>query len=160
MAFYVEPSDIARMAIDIEDAGQQFYRKLAATGTDEEAKSIFSYLAQQEGQHKIIFGTILQQTAKEQKQQEYVIDIMGQMKTMIDDLRTFVFNAEKTSGTGINLSAAVKLAIHGEEESIRIYSEMKRVLTDTFATVLEKVIGEEQKHFNILLDFQNKLQTG
>jgi len=155
MAFYVEAADIARMAMDIEDAGQQFYNKLAATSADARAKSLFAYLANQEGQHKLIFGTILQQTAQDQKQQEYVIDILGQMKTIIDDLRAFVFNAEKASGTGIDLPAAVTLAIHGESESIRIYSEMGRVLTETFTPVLEKVIAEEQKHFKILQDFQN-----
>jgi rubrerythrin len=160
MAYYAEAADIARMAMDIEDAGQQFYNKLATTSANDEAKSLFSYLAGQEGQHKILFGTILQQTAKEQKQQEYVIDVVGLMKIMIDDIRDFVFSAEKAVGAGIDLSAAVKLAIHGETESIRVYSEMRRVYTNTFTQVLSKIISEEQKHFDILQDFQNKLQTG
>ena len=155
MAFYAEAADIARMAMDIEDAGQQFYTKLAATTPDAHAKSLFTYLAGQEGQHKLIFGTILQQTAQDQKQQEYVIDILGQMKTMVDDLRAFIFNAQNASGSGIDLPAAVTLAIHGESESIRIYGEMKRVLTETFTPILEKIITEEQKHLKILQDFQN-----
>jgi rubrerythrin len=159
MAFYAEAGDIARLAMDIEDAGQQFYNKLASSSTEENAKNLFTYLANQEEQHKLIFGAIMQQTSQEQKQGEYVIDIVGQMRTMIDDLRTFVFNNQVfATGTGIDLPAAVTIAIHAEEESVRIYSEMKRVLTETFAPVLEKIISEEQKHLKILQDFQQTLQ--
>jgi rubrerythrin len=159
MAYFAEASEVARMAMNIEDAGNQFYLKLAATSSDEEAKSLFVYLAKQEEQHKIIFGTILQQTAKEQGQQEYVIDVLGLMKIMLDDIQNFVFNAEKADGGGLDLFAAVKLAIHGETESIRVYREIRRVYTNTFTQVLSKIIDEEQKHYKILSDFQSKLHV-
>jgi rubrerythrin len=158
MAFYAEPGDVAKLAMNIEDAGEQFYRKLADMVRDEKAKSLFSYLADQEEQHKIIFGVIVQE-AKNEKQSEYVIDIMSQMKTGISDLVTFVFPAENNPDINTDIFGALKIAVHAEEESIRIYSEMKRVFINRFTDVLSKVIAEEQKHRKILLDFQNTIPS-
>ncbi len=155
MAFYAQPSDAARLAMDIEDAGEQFYRKLADISRDEKAKSLFSYLADQEAQHKIIFGVMMQE-AKDEKQSEYVIDVMSEMKTGIDDLKTYVFTGG-TPDNNLDIFAALQIAIHAEEESIKIYNEMKRVFIARFSDVLTKIITEEQKHRTILLDFKQTI---
>lgn len=158
MAFYAQSSDIARLAMDIEDAGWQFYRKLAAASEDEKVIKLFTYLADQEIQHKIIFETIARDVQNEQEN-EYVINVIAELETGISDLTTFVFPAHIDPSTHIDMETAIHNAIHAEEESIRVYSEMKRVFIDRFSTVLTKVITEEEQHRTILLDIQKNLPS-
>jgi rubrerythrin len=156
MAYYAQSSDLVRLAMNIEDAGWQYYRKLASASEDEKTIQLFTYLADQEIQHKIIFETIAREAESEQEH-EYVIDVIREMQTGIHDLTTFVFPEHIEPGTHIDMEIALDNAIHAEEESIRVYGEMKRVFIDRFSTVLTKVIAEEQRHREILLDYLKTL---
>jgi rubrerythrin len=154
MSYYVGVHEVARLAVDIEDAGNRFYTHLVQVSHDEKAKKLFLYLAEQETQHKIKFQTIADQAAKTETQAEYVVDIYGLMKAAIDDLQLYVFNEKATGNAYAHLSGAVAIGIHGEEESIRIYGMLKQSLVNKFAPVLEKIIAEEQEHLQFLFDYR------
>lgn len=151
MSFYAQSSDIARLAMDIEDAGWQYYKKLAKISENTKVKELFTYLANQEAEHKIIFDRIARDV-QNQQENEYVINVIAELETGISDLKTFVFPSNIDPSSHIDITVAIQNAIHAEEESIRVYNEMKRVFIDRFATVLTKVITEEEKHRAILLD--------
>jgi rubrerythrin len=153
MAYYAQSADIARLAMDVEDAGWQFYRKLAGVSEDKKVKELFTYLSDQEAKHKIIFGSIVQEVQTEQEN-EYVIDVISEMQTGIRDIKKFIFPSEIDPSAHIDIVVAIQIAIHAEDESIRVYTEMKRVLIDRFSNVLTKVITEEQNHREILLNLQ------
>jgi rubrerythrin len=158
MSYYVGTHEVARLAVDIEDAGNRFYTHLVQVCRDGKAKKLFSYLAEQETQHKIKFQTIADETDKTEIQSEYVIDILGLMKSAIDDLQKYVFNEKAAVNTDLLLSGALAIGIHGEEESIRIYSVLKNSLTNRFAPVLEKIITEEQEHLQFLFDYREVMK--
>lgn len=156
MAFYAQSGDVARLAMDIEDAGWQFYRKLADISADEKVKSLFTYLAHQEAEHKIIFDRIRRE-AENEPENEYVINVISLMQTEINDLKTFVFPEHIDPSAHIDIHLALQIAIHAEEESIRIYSEIQRVFIDRFSDVLTKIVDEEKRHLALLLEFKKTL---
>ena len=156
MAFYAQSADIARLAMEIEDAGWVYYRKLAEASADREVKKIFTYLSDQEVQHKIIFEKISKEVTSQQ-QNEYVIDVVSQLETGISDLTTFVFPEKIDPSSDINIPVAIKIAIHAEDESIGAYSEMKKVFIARFSDVLTRIIQEEEHHRRILLDYLKTL---
>jgi rubrerythrin len=157
MAYYAQSADIARLAMNIEDAGWLFYKKLADVSADKKVKELFQYLAYQEAQHKIIFEQMVHNMQQEQ-QNEYVIDVIRELETGISDLKRFVFPQHIDPSSHIDLTVATEIAIRAEKESIRVYGEMKRVFINRFSSVLTRVIGEEQKHLSILVDFQKNQQ--
>lgn len=156
MAFYAQSTDLVRLAMDIEDAGWQFYKKLADTSEVKKVKELFIYLASQEAEHKIIFNKIAKD-AQNVQENEYVINILAEMETAISDLKMFVFPQKIDPSPHINMTVAIQIALHAEDESIRVYSEMKRVFIDRFSDVLTKVITQEQHHRILLLNLQQTL---
>ena len=149
------PRQIAEMAMGVEEAGEEFYTKLASVLDDQKLKDIFLILSKAELQHRDMFKNIAGSFSGEEDS-EYSIDLPTLMKRYIDKLKEVAFNIKSFSSKPDNVQEALNIAIYTEEEAIRIYTEMYNSFVDKFHDILTKIINEEKKHLGILTDIQAK----
>ena len=137
-------------ALKMEIDGKRFYEKLAAESADNGLKNIFLRLAVDEEKHYQIFlelkegsriATMEDSTALEDSQNVFA-KLMGNregiLKQMQGDLEGYRF--------------AMKM----EADSVRLYEDAARQETnESLKSLLRRIVGEEQKHYNIMENVYN-----
>lgn len=132
-------------AIELELAGQKFYRECADKTEDETGMQMFNFLADAEEEHE----SLLQEEYEKHSGSQYNVG---------DDLEEFgtkkVFSEEVTGGKADGNADdldAINIGINAEMESIELYKSLKNgtddaKLEDLFETILE----QEEKHLSLL----------
>lgn len=149
---------IAEMAMGVEEAGVNFYKTLATVVDDKKLKDIFTALAKAELGHRDTFKNIADSFRKDDFD-EYSINFPMLMKNYIDKIKEATFNMRSFSKNPASIEEAIGIAIHTEQESIRIYTEIKNMFIERFHKIFESIISEERKHLEILTDIKNKINS-
>lgn len=150
------PHQIAEMAMSVEEAGVIFYERLATLVDDPKLKQIFTTLSKAELGHRDTFRGIADSSLKDGLS-EYSVDLSLLMKNHIDKLKEAAFNMRSFSNKPTTIQEALSIAIHIEQEAIRIYTEMRNTFIERFHEVLSGIIEEEKKHSEILHDIKTRL---
>ena len=145
-AFFFSPYKIAEMAMKVEEAGAVFYEILANSVDDRELRSTFMGLSSAELKHRDKFREIAQ-TFNQEDYNEYAVDVSALIQPHLDNLRSAAFNLRRQPS---DMSAALAVAINIEDESIRIYTEIRTIFIEKFHPVLSAIIEEEKKHLKML----------
>jgi rubrerythrin len=136
-------------ALDMEDAGRDYYERLATNATLPGLKSIFTSLAEDERKHFVIF-----QQLKAGHKTEPMPD-----STVIDDVRNIFDKLPRDAAAlrGLHDSLdAYQHAMKLEAESFRLYENAAGQESDAnIKSLLLKIAAEEHKHFNILENLYN-----
>jgi rubrerythrin len=142
--------EILKMAISVEEDGEQFYQKCVAANSEPQVKKIFSKLAQQEREHQNYFKKLLKDfdeadssISREYLYQEITSDYL---KSLVDN-QVFPDEEEATDEIAANLAEAIEVGIEAEKNSILLYQE----LVDTekepqTIKALKKLVEEEKDH--------------
>lgn len=140
-------------AMKLEREGQAFYEKLSARIEQEGVRKIFLWLADDEHKHYEIFRQL-----KEQEKVTAMAD-SNVLEAARDLFEKVLLDENSRSDLKTNLEA-YQLALKAEQESIDLYTRALQEQEDpAIKTVLEKILIEERKHFNVLeniYDFVNK----
>ena len=147
--YQFSPYQIAEFAMGIEEAGMAFYETLAAASDDAKIKSIFTALSKAESGHKAVFKRIAD-SLRNAAPEEYSVDISSLVREDIDSLRDAAFNLRSFPEKPRSIQDAIAVAIHTEEEAIRIYTQMRDTFIERFNEVFSSVLNEEKKHLEIL----------
>ena len=145
--FNFSPYQIAVMAMSIEEAGAAFYEILANSVDDQRLIDMFTNLSKEELKHKEAFSSIAA-FFHQKDLNEYAVDVAMLMQANLNKLKAAVFNMRNQPK---NIREALDIAIHAEEESIRIYTEMYNVYIAKFHAVLLAIIDEEKRHLKKLI---------
>lgn len=146
-----EVSDIFEVAIRIEENGIDFYRHAAQIATDEKAKKMFSYLADEEVKHKTIFKEMLSQIEKHEAPESYPGEYGAYLRDYVDHNVVFTREAMKSElSRAKDTLSAINFAIRNELDSILYYHEIKRFVSESQHASIDKIIDEERKHFETL----------
>lgn len=156
MAYYFKPTEITQLAVDVEESGYRFYRALSEWFTDFKTKSIFIDLANQELDHEKAFKKMGEESENAADESGYVINIGILLQTAIGELKE-AFDLTKVQKEGFDIVKALDLGIAVEDESIRIYSEVKEKFISRFGPILQKIIDEEKNHRLILQELKEKI---
>jgi rubrerythrin len=154
MFYSFAPYQLAEIAMDIEESGIVFYSELAKRTTDENIKKVFTFLSEQEIQHKRSFEIIKNESRKTEDEGEYTIDLLSQMKTIARDIKTSGEKYLTQNPEIFQLSQAFDVGIQTETKSIEAYSLMKKQLIDVFASTLQNIILQEEQHFKTLTELK------
>lgn len=149
--FYFSPSQIAVMAMSVEEEGATFYKILANTVDDQSLIDMFTALSNDELEHKEVFSRIAA-SFRQEDLNEYAVDVAMLMQTNLDKLKAAVLNMRNQPK---NIQEALDIAINVEEESIRVYSEMHDVYIAKFHLVLSAIIDEEKRHLKKLREVKH-----
>lgn len=144
-------NEILDIAVELEEAGYEFYTKCIDKFEDQVIKDLFTFLADEELVHKELFLSMKQ--GDENKKGIFTEEYFLYMKS-IGGGKIFSDENDRDFDEIITVEDAVKKAFHDEKESILLYSELKNHYSgDTEAlALLERIIAEERNHVMKLYD--------
>ena len=151
-------SEIVELGIQIEKNGKDFYNTLVSKSKNQHAKDIFKYLEGEEEKHITAFRKILDAVHKYEPPESYPGEYFAYMSSLAKD---YVFT-KKDKGKEIAKNTksdkeAVDLGIKFEKDSIIFYEEMKKVVPEHQAKMVDKLIEQEKIHLYKLLELKNNL---
>jgi len=148
-------SEIFEFAIQIEENGEKFYRKVAQKIENQGLKKTFNFLADQEVKHKAVFKEMASELDKYEPPESYPGEYFTYLKSYAENL-IFPKELEKDSLSANDITSALDFAIRRELDSILYYQDVKGFISKAFENKIEKIIEEERKHFIQLSEIKMK----
>ncbi len=151
-------TDVVQFAIRIEENGMNFYRYAVQLVKDEEAKKLFSRLADDEAGHKRFFEKLFAGMEKETPPAEgYAGEYDAYLRDYVDNNLIFTDEImEKELRRIKDPIAAIDFALRREMDSIFYYSEVKRFVAPARHGDIDKIIDEERRHVAALSAAKNR----
>lgn len=149
-------AEALKIAVNIEEEGLEFYSVLMKNTRDPKLKEIFSKLASDEKEHLARFQKAYIETASTESRiegcEDYTVDLY--LKYLIE---TGVFakkgEAKKLAMEIKTDTAALKMGIQAEKDSILYYSEAAKNTKHSFGKMaFEQLANEERKHLKLLAE--------
>jgi len=161
MANILSPQEILRIAVKVEERGENLYAALEAKSTDDKLKKIWKYLKEQEENHRQIFQNMLEKVG------DYIVYEFspGEYEAYLKAISSqYIFTQElidkKTKELFTSDEEAIDFAIGVEKDSILTYTTLRGYVLSEKQPVLDKVIDEEKRHFAQLVSFKAELKEG
>lgn len=154
MIEYLNEDEVYRVGICIEQAGLDFYTKMAEKAGDPQTKRVFRKLARDEKEHLAFFESLDLKTAgsmgarpagQDAELSKYVCSIVdgGIFKS--------IGRMEKVARRKFNSESALELALQVEKDAVLYYSEAFRANPKQSAKkALERLINEEKSHVVVI----------
>jgi rubrerythrin len=154
-------AEILDMAIQIENQGIAFYSACMEMVDSSELKEVFTFLIGQERNHRDIFSgmktAFIDVSLPESFAGEYESNVAAFVRGKI--FASPEVGAEKARSLPDAL-AAVDWALEFEQGSIDFYKLIKNNVRASEGADIERIIGEEKRHIDILQGLRRKLNTG
>jgi rubrerythrin len=141
------PGDAMECAIQIEENGETFYRRMAEKFDDPEVKKLFTFLLGEETKHKKTYAKMLSTLDQYQTVENYPEEYYAYLKAYVEKVIFSQKRLEKEMDRIKDKESAIDFAIRAELESILYYEEMKKFVREKDHEIIEKIIEEERKHF-------------
>lgn len=152
-------SDILEFAVRIEENGANFYRYAVQIAKDEEAKEIFSRLADEELNHQKIFGRIFAAMEKTVLPESYAGEYAAYLHNYVDNAVIFTKEALDRELAGVkDTLSALDFALRREQDSILYYHEIKQLVPAAEHAAVDRVIEEERRHFSKLSEIKKRFE--
>jgi len=154
MAHFFHANEIAKVAVEIERKGRQFYLRAAEAAKSEEIKDLFRYLAEEETKHEEIFSALLDRLGKVElpawsNEEEY----STYLNALIDSHALFSGGlAEKYMADAADEDTAIRMAMSFEKDTLLFFLEMKELVPDSEKEAVQSCADEERNHLRILTE--------
>ena len=152
---YLDQGEAFKIAMNLEEEGEKFYRRCARITANTEAKHIFSHLADEERVH---FDTFRDIYGLSRSRKPAVMGSSEEKRQYLAHLvRPGVF-FDLDAVPGVTLKhlteiEAIHIGIQVEKDSILFYTEAWRNATDNLSRkAFKRILLEEHHHLNILID--------
>jgi len=149
----VTPDQIVGVAVQLEEAGKEFYEQAAKITA--ETRSLFENLARAEERHAQLFSKMESRSRVSATGPafEYLINLM---KTgPIASLR----ESGKLAETPLNLDEAFDLATKFEKDTILFFGGLVDLLSVTAGETTQKIVSEEKRHLQAVIENRRKYQS-
>jgi len=161
MAEFFKASELLEFAIQIEKNGEVFYLKVSKNISSYEIRETFLYLAEEEINHRKLYEELLKTVEDYQPKEIYPDEYFKYLRAYADQ-HIFVKKEEieeKASKVKSEIEA-IDIGIGFEKDSILFYLEMRNLVSDREKAVIDKIIEEERKHYNKLVEVKKILSEG
>ena len=136
--------DLVNIAIGIERRGIIYYDVIARSTEDDQARAVFEGLARMERVHLATFEHMLDDiggTGVNEAEEEGYIATLLQDAVFTDD--TVTADVAAQADTDVK---AMELAINGEKDAILYYYELRDLLPEGLAALVNRILNEEKRH--------------
>ena len=152
MSIFMSGSELARIAIGIEENGVVFYESLAELTRDKKAQGTYNYLANREREHIEIFQNLLKRIEDYRSPETYTEEYELYLRALVDsNVFTDDQIAREMAKKVTSEAEAVQIGIGAEKDSILFYSELKGLVRRADREIIDKVIEEEKSHMRHLV---------
>jgi rubrerythrin len=139
--------EVVQFAVRIEENGYNFYKNFSVALKNEQERSLFGFLAEEELKHVDMFKKMLGGAGEAKPRLNYPDEYSAYLQAYADNL-IFTENSLKRETDKIkDARAAVDFGIRRELDSILYYQEIKAFVPPGDAGLLDEIIREERKHF-------------
>ncbi|MBN2013379.1 ferritin family protein [candidate division KSB1 bacterium] len=151
--------EVIEMGIQIEQKGVDFYSLLSKRAKQPQLVDLFSWLAEQEKQHIIVFEELRKSFEKSLINSPYNWDeVSGYFQALID---TKVF---PDTDDGYMLSdelndeiGAIQIAISFEKDNILFFQEIRELADNGNRDIINNLIIQEKSHIMKLLEIKRNI---
>ena len=151
------PSEIYQFAVRIEENGEKFYRKMTDKLDNKKVKELFTFLADEEVEHKAIFKNLLSKFENYNPPESYPREYFAYLEAYTENI-VFSFSKFDDDISKINdMKTALRFAIGKELDTIQYFQEMKNLVQKSENKKIEAIIEEERKHVVKLFELQREL---
>ena len=154
-------SEILRIAVNVEKAGQKLYSVLETKAGNEDLRQTWRYLKEQEEEHQRIFQEMLDNIG------DYIVEDFspGEYDAYLSGTaQSYIFSQklieEKVKQEFSSDLEAVEFGISIEKDSILTYTAFKEAVKPEKKEAIDNVINEEKKHFVKLSALRKILKEG
>jgi rubrerythrin len=138
-------ADVRNIAVQIEQNGEETYRRVASQANDPELTRIFNWMADEEKLHAELFATIIDNRTLTPEQEE--LETMG--RSLLQDIvRSQTFSLDQQLlGQATSLEELLIQSIEFETDTIGFYEFLAGFLdTPEAITQLNGIIEQERGH--------------
>ena len=157
MSIFFDASEILQFAIRIEENGEKFYRHAVRIAKDDDAKEIFSYLADEEIEHKKMFEDLHSKTEKYEPFESYPGEYFEYLRSYVDKIIFTNEALDKELSRVSDTISALDFGIQRELDSILYFHEIKKFVPKIQHNLIDKIIDEERKHFSKLSELRKRI---
>jgi len=153
---WLNAHDVFKFSVEIERNGERFYRKFSKKFDEKEICELFEFLADEEVKHAEIFGKMLSDIGQNELEQIYPQDYLSYLNSYVQHQ---IFAEKKLEQEIEKISSpweALDFGISRELDTILYYQEIKKYLPEIQLNLVEKILGEERKHFMKLIELKKK----
>lgn len=142
-----KPSEILQFAVTIEENGEKFYRTMSGKIENEEVKSLFTALAEEELKHKKTYEHMLKGLENYEPPESYPGEYFEYLKAYANNhIFTPALLASKITEIK-DAESALAFAMARELDSILYYQEIKNIVPKDEQDKIDAIISEERKHY-------------
>jgi len=154
-------SEILKMAVEIEKKGRAFYDGVVKAIGDDEAKTVFQFLADEEVKHIEVFNRMLKEIDSHPEPNPYDdTEMLLYFRSLIEH-KVFPFEEaghDMRQDVG-DPGVAIRIAISLEKDSILFYLELLSKVHQKDHPVVQKIIDEERDHIRRILKLKTDLNV-
>lgn len=153
-------SDIVEVAIRIEENGINFYKFAEQIARQEDAKKLFSQLAQAEAAHKRTFEKFFADMEKYNPPEQYAGEYSAYLRYYVDN--NLIFTKEimdRQLAKVTDTVGAFEFAMQRELDSVLYYHEIKNMVPAAQHEAIDKIIEEERRHYTMLCDMKKRYEN-
>ena len=153
-------SDIVEVAIRIEENGINFYKFAEQIARQEDAKKLFSQLAQAEAAHKRTFEKFFADMEKYNPPEQYAGEYSAYLRNYVDN--NLIFTKEimdRQLSKVTDTVGAFEFAMQRELDSVLYYHEIKNMVPAAQHEAIDKIIEEERRHYTMLCDMKKRYEN-
>jgi rubrerythrin len=158
MAVFFSGDEILKMAVQTEEWGFQFYRKAASLVGSPGSRDLFLFLAKEELSHKGIFSRLENVIAEPSKSHPLDWSDLGSYIKAITDSSLFLGRKSEIESIkqGTDEKEIIKKAIEFEKDTLLFFYQMRDIIKTKERPVLNRIISEEKKHIQKLVQMNNR----
>ena len=150
MIQYLNEDEVYRVGMCIEEAGLDFYMKMAAKADDAATKRVFKRLAKDEEAHLAFFESLELKTAKGMGSgpADVDVDVSRYVCSLVDGgIFASLGKMEKLARRKFDSEKALDLALQVEKDAVLYYMEAHAASKKRSTKVaLQRLIDEEKRH--------------
>ena len=153
-----EMGELLNVAVKDEETGIAFYSALADAAENREIKEAVLAIAEQEKFHRDRFKKMLDEMGDFKPSEQYPGEYEAYLKILLYN-RAFpepAVAAERVRQ--VSFEEAINIALQLEKDTLLFLQEMKELVPDSNASLVQQIIDEERAHVVDLTDLKQKLK--
>jgi rubrerythrin len=150
--------EVVELAVRIEENGHNFYKSFARTLKNEQERSLFEFLAEEELKHLAVFKKMLGDAGASKPRLNYPDEYSTYLRAYADNLIFTEGSLKKEIEKIQDVRSALDFGIRRELDSILYYQEMKSFVPVDDADRIDGIIREERAHFLKLTGMKKEIK--
>lgn len=155
MSIQLTGPDVIDLAVQTETRGETFYRGAIAKADTQDAKALFTYLADEEVRHREVFEGLSAQIVFTEVDSTTWEDAIGYIEAAVDR-EFFVSDAPiRAIPVGDTVEEMIKQAIDFEKQTLLFFYGLRDLVQPSNRLLIDRIIDEEKDHVRRLAAMLN-----